>query len=139
MGLGNYAILNPTVLFKGIETADKPGSVVNNHSSGTHIAMRLKQPTRERCGPHLFACANCSPIWSCSKWGLPCRACYQPRGALLPHHFTLTSNAGGLFSAALSVGSRLPEVIWHFALWSPDFPQRAYACCDCLAVSMRLF
>ena len=29
---------------------------------------------------------------------------------------------GGLFSAALSVGSRLPEVIWYLALWSPDFP-----------------
>ena len=46
----------------------------------------LKQPTRKRRGPrHGF------PIWSCSGWGLPCRCCYQPRGALLPHHFTLTS------------------------------------------------
>jgi hypothetical protein len=25
-------------------------------------------------------------------------------------------------SVALSVGSRLPGVTWHFALWSPDFP-----------------
>jgi len=31
------------------------------------------------------------PIWPCSRWGLPCHACYQPRGALLPHPFTLTS------------------------------------------------
>ncbi len=23
---------------------------------------------------------------------------------------------------ALSVGSRLPGITWHFALWSPDFP-----------------
>jgi len=30
--------------------------------------------------------------------------------------------AGGIFSVALSVGSRRPEVIWHPALWSPDFP-----------------
>ena len=29
---------------------------------------------------------------------------------------------GGLLSAALVVGSRLPDVIWHPALWSPDFP-----------------
>jgi len=29
---------------------------------------------------------------------------------------------GGLFSAALSVGLRLPDVIWYLALWSPDFP-----------------
>ena len=29
-------------------------------------------------------------IWPCSDWGLPCRRCYQRRGGLLPHHFTLT-------------------------------------------------
>jgi len=55
-------------------------------------------------------------------------SCYQLRGALLPHHFTLTfsaSTAGGLFSAALSVGSRPPGVTWHSTLWSPDFPLSA--------------
>jgi len=31
------------------------------------------------------------PIWSCSERGLPCHSCYQLRGALLPHHFTLTT------------------------------------------------
>ena len=30
--------------------------------------------------------------------------------------------AGGIFSVALSVDSRLPGVTWHSALWSPDFP-----------------
>ena len=30
------------------------------------------------------------PIWACWRWGLPCRDCHQSRGALLPHHFTLT-------------------------------------------------
>jgi len=29
---------------------------------------------------------------------------------------------GGIFSVALSVGSRPPGVTWHLALWSPDFP-----------------
>ncbi|CAK3086608.1 hypothetical protein VCRA2123O443_150046 [Vibrio crassostreae] len=29
---------------------------------------------------------------------------------------------GGLLSAALVVGSRPPDVIWHPALWSPDVP-----------------
>ncbi len=53
--------------------------------------------------------------------------CYHLRGALLPHHFTLTCRllaklTGGLFSVALSVGSRPPGVTWHSALWSPDFP-----------------
>jgi len=51
-------------------------------------------------------------------------SCYQLRGALLPHHFTLTGikDAGGILSVALSVGSRPPGVTWHPALWSPDFP-----------------
>ncbi len=100
------------------KSACKPGSVVDNHSSGMHVAMHLKRPTRERRGPR-----QCSPIWSCSGWGLPCHGCCQPRGALLPHHFTLTcASTGGIFSVALSVGSRLPGVTWHPALWSPDFP-----------------
>ena len=45
----------------------------------------LEQPTRKRRGQrHGF------PIWSCSGWGLHCRPRYRGRGALLPHHFTLT-------------------------------------------------
>ena len=70
---------------------------------------------------------TCFPIWPCSGRGLPCRPCYQRRGALLPHPFTLTSRGrtrgfGGLLSVALSVGSRPPGVTWRPALWSPDFP-----------------
>jgi len=50
--------------------------------------------------------------------------CCHPCGALLPHHFTLTwsRRARRYLSVALSVGSRLPGVTWHSALWSPDFP-----------------
>jgi hypothetical protein len=51
--------------------------------------------------------------------------CCRQRGALLPHHFTLTSRRGGIggiFSVALSVDSRPPGVTWHPALRSPDFP-----------------
>ena len=70
-----------------------------------------------------------SPIWPCSERGLPCHVCYQTRGALLPHRFTLTSSGrtrrfGGLLSVALSVGSRPPGVTWRPTLWSPDFPPR---------------
>src|ERR1700693_6635812 len=71
-------------------------------------------------------CAACFPIWPCSRWGLPCRGCCHPRGALLPHHFTLTVAACAALrrylSVALSVGSRPPGVTWHLARWSPDFP-----------------
>ena len=70
------------------------------------------------------------PIWPCSRWGLPCHARCRPRGALLPHHFTLTCVAfpdGELahrryLSVALSVGSRPPGVTWHRVRRSPDFP-----------------
>src|SRR5947209_12468303 len=40
-----------------------------------------------------------SPIWSCSTWGFPCQPDCSSRGALLPHHFTLTFD-GGIFSVA---------------------------------------
>ncbi len=64
------------------------------------------------------------PIRSCSRWGLPCRPCYQRRGGLLPHPFTLTppafasscgrkSRRGGLLSVALSLRSPSPDVIRH--------------------------
>ena len=43
--------------------------------------------------------------------------------------------AGGLFSVALSVGSRPPGVTWHLVLWSPDFPLTNHPASDCLADS----
>jgi len=57
-------------------SSDLPGSHVG------HMSRRLR--------------AARFPIWSCSRWGLPCRACYHARGALLPHHFTLTVSAFAL-------------------------------------------
>ena len=42
------------------------------------------------CVPR-FPRSAAPPIRSCSRWGLPCHVCYQTRGALLPHLFTLTS------------------------------------------------
>ena len=114
------------------EPTDKPGSVLNSHSSGTHVTVRLERPTRKpaRAAPCRTRGAARSPIWSCSGWGLPCRLVYTRRGALLPHLFTLTPRRvvrrGGIFSVALSVGSRPPGVTWHPALWSPDFPPRRH-------------
>jgi len=65
------------------------------------------------------------PIRSCSRWGLPCRDRCRPRGALLPHLFTLTCHRNG----------RRYRFLWHFpwgrprrpltgtvSPWSPDFP-----------------
>ena len=55
-------------------------------------------------------------IWPCCRWGLPCRWSHPQRGALLPHHFTLTGIAsGGILSVALSVGLLRLDVIKHQA------------------------
>jgi len=51
------------------ESIDKPGSVVDSHSSGRIVADTLKQPTRRHRGPR-----HRLPIWPCSRWGLPCRS-----------------------------------------------------------------
>ena len=50
-----------------LEPADKPGFVVDSHSSSIYVTIDLKQPTRTQCGSHRWV-----PIWSCSEWGLPC-------------------------------------------------------------------
>jgi hypothetical protein len=114
------------------ESADKPGSVLDSHSSGVRVAAQLKRPTRK---PMWATCSSDYaarfPIWSCSRWGLPCRWCCHPRGALLPHHFTLTGAACAALrrylSVALSVGSRLPGVTWHRALKEPGLSSM----CEC--------
>src|SRR5262249_20190387 len=52
-----------------------------------------------------------APIRSCSRWGLPCRLCYQRRGALLPHPFTLTllrQGYGGRFAFCCTVPGVAP-------------------------------
>lgn len=104
--------------------ACKPGSVVNSHSSGQRVATRLKQPTRE-----LMRTTSMFPYLVLLRVGftlpllLPAARCaltapFQPYLCL----GSKTEAIGGIFSAALSVGSRPPGVTWHSALWSPDFP-----------------
>ena len=107
------------------ESADKPGSVVDSHSSRASITTSLKRPTRTRHGPCL----------SGSLFGLAPSGVFHRRRVLPPTRCALTApfqpyrsrlrrerHLGGILSVALSVGSRRPDVIWHFALWSPDFP-----------------
>ena len=94
-----------------------------DHSSGPAVTGGIKLPTRvsrvevtlqrypdrdPRPAPRE------TPIRHCSRWGLPCRSCYQSRGGLLPHRFTLTlACKGGLFSVALSLGLPPPGVTRH--------------------------
>lgn len=93
--------------------ADKPGFVVDSHSSRCAVAYALKQPTRKQREPrHRF------PIWPCSGWRLP--------------RFTSTAaNRGLLVSVALFLALALrfcnpgllrTAVSRHPALRSPDFP-----------------
>ena len=122
------------------QAACKPGSVhrrppdgdqrIGDHSSGTTLADRLAQPTRmERYGAPVSE-ETPIPIRSCSRRGLPCRPCFQERGALLPHPFTLASRRtgiGGLLSVALSLGLPVAQLAGRalpaaLPSWSPDFP-----------------
>ena len=56
------------------------GRPPDDHFSGTPVTRRLEQPTREsiagRADPRGVGVPRgdrrrCSPIWSCSRWGLP--------------------------------------------------------------------
>ena len=99
---------------------DKPGSVVDDHSSATVVTNCLKRPTRIHRGPRLkdsylvllrvgFTIA--APVTS--------RAVRSYR-TISP--LPVAEATGGMLSVALSVGSRPPGVTWHLARWSPDFP-----------------
>ena len=101
--------VRPTSLpARGRRTARRGG-----HSSGTPVASRLMQPTRAT-GLGKAGFPRVAPIWSCSRWGLPCRPHCWVRGALLPHPFTLACpKTGGLLSVALSLGSPPPAVSRH--------------------------
>ncbi len=80
--------------------------------------MRSTRSAGRRHPCHPKATAN--PIRSCRQWGLPCRPCYQGRGELLPHRFTLTPpKASGFISVALSRGLPQPGVTWHRASVRP--------------------
>ena len=112
---------------KRCQTACKPGSVPwFPMVTAIHLGRPLPDASRDRPGrlrgnAFRFPCGKtAAPIWSCSRWGLPCRPCYQVRGALLPHPFTLThARMGGLLSVALSLGSPPPDVIRHRASVEP--------------------
>ena len=95
-----------------LQTARKPDSVLDDHSSRRRVAAALEQPTRgfrpfvlpangsrrslsawaHRADTLIAAWREATrslPIWSCSVWGLPCRRHYCRRGGLLPPLFTL--------------------------------------------------
>ena len=73
------------------EASNKPGSVWDNHSSGTIVTDCLKQPTRESARDRQCETSSRTPLFGLAPGGVYRAAnCYQSRGALLPHLFTLT-------------------------------------------------
>ena len=59
-----------------------------------HRAPRATDPSggaKARPAPRDRSPMPAAPIWSCSRWGFPCRRRCRRRGALLPHHFTLAA------------------------------------------------
>ena len=71
--------------FKKVESTDKPGSVMDNHSSGymsPYISSNLPEYDAGRINVFLFDLAP-DGVYLATH-------CYQLRGALLPHPFTLT-------------------------------------------------
>src|SRR5277367_3572554 len=90
------------------------------------------QPERQANGqgPAVFEAPRVAPIRFCSRRGLPCRRRCRPRGALLPHPFTLAFPLDGLSASDPAVC-----FLWRFpwgrprrtlsgavSVWSPDFP-----------------
>src|SRR5476649_1400099 len=104
------------------QTACKPGSVPAREGDGWPFLWDVRYRTPRATDPGddaetpLPVARRAAPIWSCSRWGLPCRFRCRSRGGLLPHRFTLAwleNQPGGLFSVALSLGSPPPAVNRH--------------------------
>jgi hypothetical protein len=72
------------------QTAYKPGSVPAGQGMAIHLGHPSPDASRDRPGRRPEDMPLAAPIWSCSRWGLPCRPRCRGRGALLPHPFTLT-------------------------------------------------
>ena len=76
--------------------------------SATIPLRQASQPaSRDTPGARAEDIPYAPPTWSCSRRGLPCRDCYQPRGGLLPHPFTLTCRRSGRRSALCGTFPRL--------------------------------
>ena len=94
-GRGRAARCGTTSAERRVRATCKPGSVLDRGRGVTihlgraspHASRNLpERTTRKRVASEDAA----APIRSCSRWGLPCRCRCRPRGALLPHPFTLT-------------------------------------------------
>ena len=108
---------------KKLKLTDKPGSVVDSHSSRPAIAHWLKQPTRVQYGPY-----HVNPYLALLRVEFTVPRTVTSRA--VRSYRTLSplpdpTCAGHRRFALCCTGRRLlhpPGVTWHPALWSPDFP-----------------
>jgi hypothetical protein len=78
------------------QMACKPGSVLASRRGMTiPLGRSLPNASRDLPGRRRGNALRAVPIWSCSRWGLPCRSRCRDRGALLPHHFNLAAALAG--------------------------------------------
>ena len=118
-----YTVLKSTIKRK--ELPDYKPVFVPVRATVIPLGPPLLTGSSDLPGSQCGASSSFSPIWSCSAWGLPCRLDYSSRGALLPHHFTLTPPYWArryIFCGTCRIPSRTPAVSRHAALWRPDFP-----------------
>jgi len=126
-------------LLERYQPACKPGSVWSclrdGHSSGMSVAGHLEQPTRAvsletGLKPHhpKVGALPTAPIRFCSRWGLPCRGCYQHARCAFTTPFHPCCHGpssgevgrfGGLLSVALSLGSPPAAVSRHRVSMEP--------------------
>jgi len=62
------------------------------HASCATYPMRALRVARRAPATH----RTTASARSCTAWGLPCHTCHHVCGALLPHHFTLTTSCCGM-------------------------------------------
>lgn len=104
-----------------VKLTDKPGSVVDSHSSRPAIAHWLKQPTRVQYGPYLM-----NPYLALLRVEFTVPRTVTSRA--VRSYRTLSplpdpACAGHRRFALCCTGRGFPPgVTWHPALWSPDFP-----------------
>ena len=86
----------------------KPNFVFPDKSGERIICLSSQYPGPVPLSRNVERATPRSPIWPCTRWGLPCLVACASSGGLLLHLFTLTevlANRGGIFSVALSVGT----------------------------------
>jgi len=117
---------------------NKPGSVLDNHSSGTIVTDRLEQPTREPARDRRRASRPMLPYLVLLRAGFTVPRTVTSRAVRSYRTFSPLPDRrrpGGIFSVALSMGSHPPGVTWRPVRRSPDFPPGCDHPGDCLADS----